>query len=893
MDRQLSLDVILAGNQRTTEREYWLKKLSGEFYRGSIPYDFAWSPQRPFRRTTEVFTLPHNLALSCLRLANNSDNNVYLILCSCLVILLHKYVSAADLVIGSPVLKNGSSGELLNTVIPLRVILQEDMTFRQLLTHVKEIYLEGIAHQNYPIEMLAAHFDYDGQGVFPLFDLVVLLDNIHVQQPFRQSNVNMVLAFKNDNNDAISLEITYNMDLYEKLTIERFFHQFIYLTGQSLEYLNERAICDLEVAAQDACHSLLYDLNRTEANFPEDATITQLFEETVRRFPQKVALQYDNVCLTYAELNSRANRLARLLRTKGSMPETIIGIYTGRSLEMVIGILAVLKAGAAYLPLDPNYPPERITYMLEDSQAQIVCTQSHLAGDLPVSCDLIFLDDEANYHGSEMDEEASHTPGNLAYIIYTSGTTGRPKGVMVEHRQVVRLLRNDRFQFAFAEHDTWTLFHSSCFDFSVWEMYGALLYGGRLIVIPQAMTLDFSAYLRLLEKERVTVLNQTPGAFFRLAAEERKSEAHTLALRYVIFGGEELKPGRLNEWHQLYPDVALINMYGITETTVHVTYKEITRAEIQANISKVGRPLPTTSVYILDSRLKPVPVGMIGEIFVGGEGVARGYLNRPDLTRERFLENPFRQGDRIYRTGDLGRWSVFGEIEYIGRADQQVKIRGFRIEVGEIEAQIVTFPGVTNTAVVPVEDAHGERSLCAYIVCQSAIDSEQFVLALKEHLKRLLPIHMLPAFILPLAELPLTEHGKLDRHKLPDPRQFWEQGKQYIAPRNQLERQVVQVWAEVLQISEDKIGICERFFDLGGDSFLVLTLNNRLQEVLNRQISIISYFQYPTIQSFVSHIHSIGEDGEQVGSADEDPASVDTYSMLAELSQLAGGIQGE
>jgi amino acid adenylation domain-containing protein len=893
MDRQLSHDVILAGNQRTTEREYWLKKLSGEFHRGGIPYDFAWSPQHTLNRTTEIFPLPPDLTLACLRLANNSDNNFYLIVCSCLVILLHKYVSSSDLVIGSPVLKNEFSEELLNTVIPLRVTFQEDMTFRQMLIHVKEIYLEGIAHQNYPIEMLAAQFGYDGHGAFPLFDMVVLFDTIHLQQPFRHSNVSMILAFKSDNANTISLEITYNAALYEKVTIERFFRQFIYLAGQALEYRNDRAIRDLEVAAQEDCYRLLYGLNRTEAHFPEDATITHLFEETVKRFPENVALQYDNVCLTYTELNSRANRLARLLRARGGGPETIIGIYTERSLEMIVSMLAVLKAGAAYLPLDPNYPPERIKYMLEDSQALIVCTQSHLAGDLPASCDLILLDDEANYRESGSNEEALHTPGNLAYIIYTSGTTGRPKGVMVEHRQVVRLLKNDKFQFNFDEHDTWTLFHSSCFDFSVWEMYGALLYGGRLIVIPQVMTLDFSAYLRLLREERVTVLNQTPSAFFRLAEEESKSETHTLALRYVIFGGEELKPGRLSGWHQLYPDVALINMYGITETTVHVTYKEITQAEIRVNISNIGLPLPTTSVYILDSTLKPVPVGMIGEIFVGGEGVARGYLNRPDLTHERFLENPFRQGDRIYRTGDLGRWVNTEEIEYIGRVDQQVKIRGFRIEVGEIESQILMFPGVTNTAVVPVEDTHGERSLCAYIVCESSIDSEQLILNLKEQLKRLLPIHMLPAFLIPLAELPLTEHGKLNREKLPDPRQFLERGKQYVAPRSQLERQVVQVWAEVLQISEDKIGIHDRFFDLGGDSFLVLTLNNRLQEVLNQQISIISYFRYPTIQSFVSHIDSIGENGEQIGSADEETESVDSYSMMAELSQLAGGRQGE
>lgn len=887
MDRQLSNDFIVAANQRIIEREYWLKKFSDDFQRGYLPYDFPWSSQRATVRATETCVFPHDLTLSCLRLANASSHNLYLILCSCLALLTSKYLASPDVVIGSPVLKNAATEEYLNTVIPLRLMFQEHMTFKQVLTHVKEVYLEGITHQNYPIEMLAAQVGYHGKNdIFPFFDLVVLLQEIHMKQFFQHIGPNMLITFKHTNT-TIEIEADYNTALYEKKTVQRLIQQFTSLLSQVLGQSRDTAIRELDVISQEDSRSLLANAHRTDAAFPEHATLTHVFEETVERFPQQVALQAGNLRLTYAELNSRANRLARVLRTKGSQPDAIIGLYAERSPEMIVGMLAILKAGAAYLPLDPHYPAERIRFMLEDSQTRLICTQSHLADDLPVSHELVLLDDEQQYNGSESNQESLHTPKNLAYIIYTSGTTGKPKGVLVEHQQVVRLLKNAAFPFHFDENDTWTLFHSFCFDFSVWEIYGALLYGGRLLVVPQEMTLDPSHYLQLLKKERVTVLNQTPSAFFRLIEEERRSDAHTLALRYVIFGGEALQPGRLGVWSQLYPTTTLINMYGITETTVHVTYKEITRREIQADISTIGLPIPTTSVYILDAQLRPVPIGMPGEIFVGGKGVARGYLNRPDLTQERFLPNPFRLGDRLYRTGDIGRWRNNGEIEYIGRSDQQVKIRGFRIEIGEIEAQILKFPGIINTAVVSVEDGQGELSLCAYIVSDSSAYTDMLPFHLKEHLERLLPAHMLPAYIVPLDKLPLTEQGKLNRTALPDPRQFSTRETLYAAPRTQLEWQVVRVWAEVLQIPEDTIGIHDRFFDVGGNSFTALLLNNRLQEVLQQQISVISHFQYPTILSFVEYLTHTHENADRPEASDEEAEPMDAYSMMAGFSQLA------
>ncbi|SFJ97123.1 non-ribosomal peptide synthetase, partial [Thermoflavimicrobium dichotomicum] len=356
-----------------------------------------------------------------------------------------------------------------------------------------------------------------------------------------------------------------------------------------------------------------------------------------------------------------------------------------RSLEMIIGILGVLKAGGTYMPIDPAYPAERIQYMLEDSGARLLLVQKKAMIPEAGAAEKTLIWDEIDWTQEEKTNLVNISrPEDVAYIIYTSGSTGKPKGVMVEHRNVVRLLFNDRNLFDFSEHDVWTLFHSFCFDFSVWEMYGALLYGGKLVIVPSLVARDPKAFLDLLRREGVTILNQTPTAFYQLSQEEMKRVEADLMVRKVIFGGEALAPVQLKAWKNKYPSTQLINMYGITETTVHVTYKEITEQEMETNVSNIGQPIPTLKVYVLDEQKRLVPIGVKGEMYVSGDGVSRGYLNRPELTAERFVENPFVPGERMYKTGDLARWLPDGNLEYLGRIDHQVKIRGYRIELGEI-----------------------------------------------------------------------------------------------------------------------------------------------------------------------------------------------------------------
>ena len=586
-------------------------------------------------------------------------------------------------------------------------------------------------------------------------------------------------------------------------------------------------------------------------DFPVHECIHELFEAQAARAPGAVALVLDGRSLSYAELNARANRLARHLRRLGVGPDVHVGVAVERSLEMVTGLLAILKAGGAYVPLDPAYPAERLAYMLQDSAPAVVLVQGRGAaldaGRVPV----LDLDAGAAAWAAESDADlpraatglATH---HLAYIIYTSGSTGAPKGVMVEHANVVRLMSATQPWYGFDANDTWTLFHSYAFDFSVWELWGALAYGGRLVVVPHAVARSPRDFYRLLCDEGVTVLNQTPSAFRQLvAAQADQPGAHRL--RYVIFGGEALELHTLRPWYERERNRAtqLVNMYGITETTVHVTYRPIEPAEAQRlGASPIGRPIPDLRLYILDEQKRPAAVGVEGELYVGGAGVARGYLNRPDLSALRFLADPFVPGARLYRTGDTGRFLADGSVEYLGRNDDQVKIRGFRIELGEIEARLAEHPAVGDAAVVAREDEPGSKRLVAYVTPAPGAAAPDLE-ALRRHLGATLPEHMVPAAFVQLERLPLTNNGKLDRKALPKPaQQRPELTTPFMLPVGDAETRLCAVFAKVLGI--DAVGRQDNFFELGGDSLQVLEVLATLERGGARGLSTAAFFRQPT-----------------------------------------------
>ena len=569
------------------------------------------------------------------------------------------------------------------------------------------------------------------------------------------------------------------------------------------------------------------------------------FEEQVVRTPDAIALVGQGESLTYAELNSRANQLAHYLRASGVKPGQLVGLHTERGIGTVVSILGILKAGGAYLPLDPVYPKDRIAFMLEDSRVSFVVTEESLASNIEGTDATVVLPTDYCLEQSTNPNFISEAD-DLAYVIYTSGSTGKPKGALISHRNVTRLFDNTVEWYHFNANDVWTLFHSYSFDFSVWEIWGALLYGGRLVVVPYEISRSVEDFRELILREGVTVLNQTPSAFRQFIQADMAQPKANYALRYVIFGGEALEFNSLQPWFERYGDnkPLLINMYGITETTVHVTYRPVRFSELGAGQgSVIGGPIPDLQLHILDEEMKPVPDGTEGEMYVGGAGVAQGYLNRPELTAQRFLPDPFSKarGARIYRTGDLARRLENGDIEYLGRIDHQVKIRGYRIELGEIEASIASDHDVREVVVIAREDVPGDKRLVAYIVAGDTQDD--LAQRLRENLRVTLPDYMVPSHFVPMDVLPLTENGKIDRAKLPAPDRGVSSAD-YVAPSTPHEEIVAQVWGEVLGL--DRIGVNDNFFELGGHSLLVIDVIQRLR-MAGLHVDVSQLFLEPTI----------------------------------------------
>ena len=559
-----------------------------------------------------------------------------------------------------------------------------------------------------------------------------------------------------------------------------------------------------------------------DTNYPMDKTIVDLFEAQVKLNPENIAVKFNDKELSYRELNEQSNQLAHyLFKNYNIQSDELIGIELERSEWMVIGILAIIKSGGAYVPIDPDYPKQRKTFIKEDANFKVVLNNQELDK---------FSQENTNKEYPSSNLNIKLSPNNLMYVIYTSGTTGNPKGVLIEHKNVVRLLFNEAFQFDFGSKDVWTMFHNYNFDFSVWEMYGALLYGGKLIIVSSEVAKDTLSFAEMLITEGVTILNQTPSAFYNLSEVFRTNHSNNIHhIRYVIFGGEALQPSKLDWWHQQYPTTKLVNMYGITETTVHVTYQEIGAKEIARGISSIGKPIPTLSCYILDEQKQLCAVGQEGELYVGGLGVARGYLNRPELTKEKFIINPYNPTERLYRTGDLGRWREDGNLEYLGRMDDQVKIRGYRIELGEIEQAISTHNKSGQAVVIArVINSTSDKELIAYTTGEATAEE------LKSYLKEQLPSYMVPNYYVKLDSIPLTSNGKVDRKALPDPEGTGMQQATYIAPSTETEKKLVKIWSEVLGVEESTLSIKADFFDLGGHSMRAI----KLMSILNKEFSL-------------------------------------------------------
>ncbi len=859
--------------QRSREHEplYWRQTLRG--FTAATPLPFATARTGATNRGLQPQIareqrLTAELTSQLQSAADRMSVTMNTLLQGCWALLLSHYSGpqdgTRDIVFGvtracrkTPVPAAESIVGLMINTIPLRVRWDEDATTTNYLQAIRQTVLELRTAEHASLADIQRWSEVPAGS--PLFQTLVVFENQTLHDRMRamgsdwksrsfeyRGQTNFPLALIAYGGSELLLRLEADPQRFSTDTLDKMLGHLQQLLSQmaqhpdalveSLPYVSPAEIAELRELAQLSVGS------------PVTNTLHQWFEAHARENPQRIALTFENEAISYGELNRRANRLAHHLRNLGVGPDGLVGIATERCVNVLVGILAILKAGGAYVPIDLAYPAQRLAFILEDCRAPILLTQSSLIDQLPMTgAKVVCIDDESLYASSpETNPNCLNSPSDLAYVIYTSGSTGNPKGALVTHANVVRLFTATHDWFQFNEHDVWTLFHSYAFDFSVWEIWGALLFGGRLVIVPYLTSRSPDEFLSLLSRERVTVLNQTPSAFRQLIqADQAYVQPLPLNLRYVVFGGEALEMQSLKPWFDRRGDQLpqLINMYGITETTVHVSYRPLSAQDLQRG-SVIGIPIPDLAIYVLDHYRNLVPVGVPGEMYVGGSGLARGYLHREELTAERFIAHPFSNypGDRLYRTGDLARLLPGRDIEYLGRIDHQVKIRGFRIELGEIESKLCEHPDIRQAIVLAREDHPGEKRLVAYLVAESTEPSTQ---RLRDFLKLTLPEYMVPAAYVFLGKLPLTNNGKIDRAALPRPVDVRpDLIDSYVAPRNEIEQQLAGIWCDVLRMP--RVGVFDNYFELGGDS-IQSTLVVAAARKLGLQITPRQLFESPTI----------------------------------------------
>jgi amino acid adenylation domain-containing protein len=923
---------LLSSEEGERQWEYWRKQLSGELPILNLPATRPRPPVQTFRGASIPLRLSAATTRRLKALSREHGATLYMTLLAAFQALLYRYTGQEELLVGSVTAGRTKAdfaslvGYFVNPLV-LRATISGDDEFESLLAQVRRSVLDAFEHQDYPFSILVERLQAARDASrSPLFQVMFSMHKAHLpgdealslfalgeagarmnlggleltsvplKRRVAQFDLTLMLA---ETSEELYATFEYNTDLFDAATIAQMAQSFRTLLDAVVANPAERISRLPLLTASETGHLLeVRCLGTALAKAPTSRrtprrrlTIHHVFERHAAATPDATAVVFGEQRLTYQELNKRANKLARYLRRLGVGPEALVGICVERSAEMIVGLLAILKAGGAYVPLDPSYPQERIAFLLHDARIEVLVTQPTLIDQIPANkVRIVCLDTDWKEIERERGDnfDSSVPPDNAAYVIYTSGSTGQPKGVVVSHHNVLRLFAATKSWFDFSDRDVWTLFHSYAFDFSVWELWGALLHGGRVVVVPYFVSRTPEAFRDLLRSEGVTVLNQTPSAFRQLM--HVQENAGELALRLVIFGGEALELQTLRPWLERYGDERpqLVNMYGITETTVHVTYRRIRMADLESGRrSVIGTAISDLQVYVLDQHQQPVPVGVAGELCIAGDGLVRGYLHQPQLTAERFLPDPFggRPGARLYRSGDLGRHLSDGEFEYLGRIDQQLKVRGFRVEPGEIEAMLEEHPAVRESVVVAREEASGDKRLVAYVVVKN---SEPFSAeTLRDHLQQRLPEYMLPAVIVEIEKLPLTLNGKIDRSALSSldyvpirPK------KSFEPPRTEIEQTLATIWSEVLGI--EAVGVNDNFFELGGDSILSIQIVARAKEA-GIYLTPKQLFQHQTIAELAQLTGTLPEARESMF---EEPGPVQLdQQQLEKLTEFGSEIE--
>ncbi|WGU92450.1 amino acid adenylation domain-containing protein [Paenibacillus dendritiformis] len=830
--------------QMAEHERFWLDSFAGDIPVLQLPADRPRPPLQQFEGEVVTAEVPPELTASIKRLSAACGATVFMTLLAAYNVLLSKYSGQEDIVIGTPV-SGRPQAELEQVVgmfvdmLPIRSRPQADQTFRSFVEDVKDRVLLALEHQEYPLhewfDKLALQRDGSRN---PLFDTVFSFAagggassfaGTPAALEWKVSKFDLTLEAVEEK-DAIHLHFEYSASLFDHETIERMARHFIQLVSVMVEF-PDRKLADAEMISEEE-RAQLDSFNRTWTEYPAGRTIPELFEEQADRAPEQTAAVFGDCFLTYRELNNKANRLARVLRSKGVVPDQPVGLKAGPSLEMLIGILGIMKAGGAYVPIDPSYPGERIRHMLNDSGARILLTEAGEDGGSP--CETIVLTPFLQHEGESSNPEAASGPEHLAYIVYTSGSTGVPKGVMIEQRSLVNLVYWHNRTFQITSSDRSAKFAGVGFDASVWEIFPYLIAGSAIHLIDEGIRKNIYLLNEYLETHNISV------CFLPTALCEQFIRLENRSLRLLLTGGEKMHSA---PEHTAY---TLVNNYGPTENTVVTTSVEI---RDKSERIPIGKPIHNCQVYIMDRHMRPQPIGIPGEICIAGAGLARGYMNLPELTAERFVAHPSAPGAKMYRTGDIGRWLPDGTVEFLGRQDNQVKVRGHRIEPGEITRQLMRIPVIREATVVAREDGQRQTYLCAYFSAAQPMDIPK----LRSTLADVLPEYCIPAFLVQVKEIPVTANGKIDHQALPEPYEFLSGSAPFAAPHNAVERELRDIWSAVLDIPADSISVRDSFFELGGNSINILKL---LSMSVSKQwnVSIQDYFELKTIENIARKI---------------------------------------
>ncbi|MEG7354090.1 amino acid adenylation domain-containing protein [Bacillus inaquosorum] len=838
-----------------TQEMYWDNLFDEDDGLSAFPYfkaaDNTSLSRTGYQEKCICRSLSPEVSQRIMTMANHSDMAAYLILLAGIECLLYKYTDRTSLILGIPTIsKQKSSQSAVNTIVLLKNRLTSQSTFKTVFEQIKEAVHDSLKNQNLPFRKMVQHLNvqYNDKRL-PLIHTVVSLNQIHSLQ-FKEDVATDMLFHFDLENDGIQLKLFYNGNLYDEGYIDQIAAHLDQLLSIIL-FQPQAAIHTAEVVPETEKQKLLFDFNDTGADYSGSRTVYQLFEEQAQRTPEHEAVKFKNSHLTYRELNEKASRLARTLRNCGVQADTLVAILADRSLEMIVSILAIWKAGGAYVPLDPEYPKERLQYLLHDANADVLLVQRHFKNSLTFDGQTIDLNDESSYHTdcSLLSPVAEHN--HLAYVIYTSGTTGLPKGVMVEHGGIVNSLQWKKAFFKHSAKDRVLVLYPYVFDAFILNFFSPLISGATLHLLPNEENKDLFAIQNTMKQERITHFSTSPRLLKTMI--EQMNAEDFIHVQHVVVGGEQLEIDTVEKLYSLQPHIQINNEYGPTENSVVSTFHPVQSADEQITI---GKPVANHQAYILGAHLQIQPIGVPGELYVGGAGVARGYLNQPVLTEEKFVQHVHLPGQKMYKTGDLARWLPDGRIEYLGRIDHQVKIRGYRIEIGEVEAAIFNLEKVREAAVVAWEDEDGAKQLYAYYVGEPSLTAAQF----RDDLSRKLPDYMIPSYFIHLEHIPLTSNGKIDLKALPAAEEKTRMDNEYIAPRNPTEELLASIWQEVL--GAERIGILDNFFDFGGDSIKSIQVSSRLYQA-GYKVDMKHLFKYPAIADLSQFVAPVGRKADQ------------------------------